>query len=59
MGGLVPWSYWRLWLCERFGWTLEYVDALDYLEVCEMIDVLTSGDKALADNRRRDAKRRR
>lgn len=24
-----PWEYWRVAMCERFGWTLEYWDGLD------------------------------
>lgn len=53
MGRPLPWDYWRLWLAERFGWTLEYVDALDHTEVLRAIDILTSADKAMADNQRK------
>ena len=51
--GPLPWKYWRVWLCERMGWTLEYVDRMDYYEVRDVIAVLQSRDKAVGDDQRK------
>jgi hypothetical protein len=39
-----------VWLADRFGWTLDYIDGLATDEAFEVIDVITSADKAHADN---------
>ena len=51
MGRPLPWVYWRWWLAERMGWTLDYIDQLPVMEAMEGIDVLKSRDKAFADER--------
>ena len=55
-GRPLPWPYWRLWLAERFGWTLEYCNDLDIHEVHEMIDILQSADLARAHEQRKAQK---
>jgi len=42
-----------LWIAERFGWSLEYTDALDWAEARKMIDILQSKDMAHKHNQRR------
>jgi len=43
-----------VWLADRFGWTLEYIDSLATDEAAEIIDIMASSDKAAADNARRN-----
>jgi hypothetical protein len=49
----LPWAYWRLWLCQQMGWSLEYVDALDMWEAYEMIDMMQSAELARAHERKK------
>jgi hypothetical protein len=35
----------RINLAERFGWTLEYVDSLSYVELNEIMAVITVNEK--------------
>ncbi len=42
----MPWEYVRVTMCERFGWKLEYFDALDVHEVHEVLAVWDGMDKA-------------
>ncbi len=46
-GEAPPWEYWRVSLCERFGWTLDYVDNLSMHDVMEVLAVLDGMDKAI------------
>lgn len=45
-----------MWLCDRFKWTLEYVDGLDVREAYDTIETLQHGDKARADEQRKAAR---
>jgi len=45
-GQELPWEYWRISLAEKFGWTLEYVDGLDLVDVLQIATVLNAIDKA-------------
>lgn len=38
----------RVLLCERFGWTLDYVDSLDPSEILRTVLILDAKDKAQA-----------
>lgn len=38
-GAGAPWEYWRVVMCERFGWPLEYWDSLSTDDVHEVIAV--------------------
>lgn len=40
-------------MCERFGWTLEYVDGMDVTSAIEVIDICQSADKAIAHEQRK------
>lgn len=46
MGAAAPWEYWRVTMCERFGWTLEYWDDLDTADVHQIIAVWDGMAKA-------------
>jgi len=46
----------RAWLCNRFKWTLEYVDALDFAEAYDLFDMMMSMDKAIIDNQKKALK---
>jgi hypothetical protein len=46
-GAPPPPEYWRVALCERFGWTLEYVDNLSMADVVEVLAVLDGMEKAI------------
>jgi len=48
-----------LWLADRMGWTLEYIDALDHAEAYEMIDILQQADVAQAQNQRKASRQAR
>lgn len=58
MGRSLGWFYWRVWLAERFGWSLEYVDALDLIEAFELVDICQSKDTAIAHEQRKASKAR-
>jgi hypothetical protein len=47
----LPWSYWRVWLAERFHWQLDYIDALPVEDVYEVIEMINAADTAAAHNR--------
>lgn len=32
-GASMPWAYWRVVMCERFGWPLEYFDEMEIEDV--------------------------
>jgi len=51
------WDYWRAWLVDRTHWTLEYVDALDWIEAQRLITVWQHSDMAHAHERRKAEKR--
>lgn len=53
MGRPLPWKYWRVWLCERMGWTLEYVSEMDLADAVETIEILQNRDLASAHNQRK------
>ena len=38
-GGPTPWEYWRVVMCERFGWPLQYWDGLSTDDVYQVIAV--------------------
>ena len=40
-------------MCYTFGWTLEYVDALDVSEAYEIIDIIQNRDLAFAHERKK------
>ena len=42
-----------MWLCERFGWSLEYVDGLGLTDAHQIIDIVQSRDNAFAHEQRR------
>jgi hypothetical protein len=42
-----------VWLADRFGWTLDTIDSLPTDAAWEVIDIVSSHDKALADNAKR------
>ena len=45
-------------MCERFGWTLEYVDGMSVAEAIEVIDICQSADKAIAQERKKAGRAR-
>jgi hypothetical protein len=45
----MSWQYWRWWLAEKMGWTLDYVDQLDLADLMEGLIVLNTRDKAISD----------
>jgi len=45
-----------VFLADRFKWSLEYVDALDYAEAYDLIDIVKSMDKGFADNQKKALK---
>jgi len=59
LGRPLPWKYWRCWLAERFGWTLDYVDSLSHREAVAVIAITQAADEAFAANARRDTQHQR
>jgi len=39
-------------LCEKFGWSREYVDAMDIADVFETIQIVQHREKAFGDDAR-------
>ena len=52
------WEYWRVWMADRFNWTLDYVDSLDFVDSQEIIEVLQNADTAHAQNQKKLADHR-
>jgi len=50
-GDAPPWDYWRVTMCERFGWTLEYWDKLDAEDHSRIIAVWDGIAKAGAEEK--------
>jgi hypothetical protein len=53
-GSGAPWEYWRVVMCERFGWRLDYWDELTTDDVYQIIAVWDGIQKAES-NRRPEA----
>jgi len=45
-----------VWLADRFHWTLDYIDSLALDDAYEVIDIVTSSDKARSDNATRETR---
>ena len=45
-----------MWLADRFGWTLAYIDSLAVDEAYEVVDIVNSSDRARNDNATREAR---
>ncbi len=47
-----PWEAQRVFLADRFHWTLEYIDGLSWDDLFQVYAVLRGKEKALDDIRR-------
>ena len=52
-GKALGWDYWRAWIVGRTHWTLEYVDALDWIEAQQLINIWQHADMARAHEQRK------
>ena len=49
-----PWEYWQVVMCERFGWTLDYWDALEPQQVYMVRAIWDGVDKAQPKGKRKE-----
>lgn len=47
----MPYEFWRWELAAKFGWTLEYIDALSVADFNEYIQVMDGRAKGIKDKR--------
>jgi hypothetical protein len=51
-GHSIPLEYWRWYIVENTGWSLEYVDALSLADLFEYWQIIDGRNKARAEGRK-------
>ena len=51
----LDWSFWRVWLAERFGWTFDTIDGMGVVDAMRTVEIVQGHDKAIAAEHRKAA----